>query len=115
MSKGNYTFMSIFCISPILCFFIIILNILIPVSGTQSESFAIKAVHLNKGFIINQGDLSYIDKKELFAELENDKSYSIRSRILSENERYDSITINYHYGLTGLKVFESNSFVKNKP
>jgi hypothetical protein len=112
MGKWNYGILSFFSLSPIAVILVMLLNIAIPVSGIRSEKLAVKKLVEGYGITINQGDLSYLEPSAVFCELKNEESYSISAReVIAHSGKVDSVIIRYHYGITGLKVFEENELL----
>ncbi|MCD6066748.1 MAG: hypothetical protein K0S33_1574 [Bacteroidetes bacterium] len=114
MSKRHYTVMSFFSLGPIVLMLIGVLNFCIPVSESISKKYTIKRIQESSGLTINDGDLSFLDGFTTFCELNSDDSYSIIARRFNGESASDTIVINYHYGITGLKVFDGNDFIRGK-
>ncbi|HEY1038147.1 MAG TPA: zinc-dependent peptidase [Bacteroidia bacterium] len=112
MGKRNYTVMSIFSMSPVIVMLLMVLSIAIPVSGEISEKYTVKSAVKTLGIVYSSGDISFLEKKTTYYELDQDDSYSIPARSnISLYALTDTLVIKYHYGITGLKVFDGNASI----
>jgi hypothetical protein len=106
LSPRLYMLLCTTAISPVLVVLLMILNLIVPVSSEKTIKYKTAGYFSGSAFIVSQNDFSILDRSQDIYLLEDNYSVPIELRKADNPDEHKEIEYTYHYGLTGLKVYD---------